>query len=311
MRRRAGRRDRSRSSGSAPAAAPPRPPAAVRRRRPSGRRANSTRRDVSVKKPRSGSGRSRGETRPPMITCDGGRRPANLNSPDRPYNQHSLSSSANRSSSGSLDRIERPALRPPCPSLPRSNSIPRGVSMNLRPLHDRVIVKRLDRKPRRHRASSSPTTRPRSPIKAKSSPSVPASAATRATWLPLSVKVGDRVLFGKYSGQTVKVDGEELMVMREEDIMAVVEARQVTPYPERTAPPKSPVRPAPKGNHTWQLNKFSSATTLARRSSTASTSSPTRSRSRSARRAATSCSSARSAHPPSRRTASRSRKRSS
>jgi len=41
--------------------------------------------------------------------------------------------------------------------------------------------------------------------------------------IPLDVKVGDKVLFGKYSGQTVKVDGEELLVMREEDIMAIVE----------------------------------------------------------------------------------------
>ena len=58
--------------------------------------------------------------------------------------------------------------------------------------------------------------------KAKSWPSATAKSRTTAKCAPLEVKVGDRVLFGKYSGQTVKVDGEELLVMREEDIMAVV-----------------------------------------------------------------------------------------
>jgi chaperonin GroES len=62
--------------------------------------------------------------------------------------------------------------------------------MKLRPLHDRVIVKRLEQE-----------TKTASGI----------------------VKTGDRVLFGKYSGQTVKVDGDELLVMREEDLFAVVE----------------------------------------------------------------------------------------
>ena len=63
---------------------------------------------------------------------------------------------------------------------------------------------------------------PKSRTKAKFSPSATAKSKKTATSAPLEVKVGDRVLFGKYSGQTVKVDGEELLVMREEDIMAVV-----------------------------------------------------------------------------------------
>jgi chaperonin GroES len=83
--------------------------------------------------------------------------------------------------------------------------------MNLRPLNDRVIVKRIESKPRPPRASSSPTTPPKSPTKAKCWPWARASTTKTASALPLSVKVGDRVLFGKYSGQTVKVDGDELL----------------------------------------------------------------------------------------------------
>jgi chaperonin GroES len=65
---------------------------------------------------------------------------------------------------------------------------------------------------------------PKSRIRAKSSPSATGKILDDGKLRPLAVKVGDRVLFGKYSGQTVKVDGEELLVMREEDIMGVVEA---------------------------------------------------------------------------------------
>jgi chaperonin GroES len=54
-------------------------------------------------------------------------------------------------------------------------------------------------------------------------PLAPARPTTRAKLAALSVKVGDRVLFGKYSGQTVKVDGDELLVMKEDDLFAVVE----------------------------------------------------------------------------------------
>ena len=64
----------------------------------------------------------------------------------------------------------------------------------------------------------------KSRIKAKSWPSVPASATRTGKHIAVDVKVGDRILFGKYAGQTVKVDGQEVLVMREEDIMGVLEA---------------------------------------------------------------------------------------
>ena len=94
--------------------------------------------------------------------------------------------------------------------------------MNLRPLHDRVIVKRLDQETKTASGLIIPDAAAEKPdqgeILAVGAGKVQDNGQLRA----LEVKVGDRVLFGKYSGQAVKVDGQELLVMREEDIMAVV-----------------------------------------------------------------------------------------
>ena len=96
--------------------------------------------------------------------------------------------------------------------------------MKIRPLHDRVIVKRLEEETQdrlRHRHSRHRRRKARS---RRSRRRRPRQARRQRQAFALDVKVGDRVLFGKYAGQTVKVDGEELLVMREEDIMGVVEA---------------------------------------------------------------------------------------
>jgi chaperonin GroES len=94
--------------------------------------------------------------------------------------------------------------------------------MNLRPLHDRVIVKRLDQETKTASGLIIPDAAAEKPdqgeILAVGNGKVQDDGKLRA----LEVQVGDRVLFGKYSGQTVKVDGQELLVMREEDIMAVL-----------------------------------------------------------------------------------------
>ena len=95
--------------------------------------------------------------------------------------------------------------------------------MSLRPLHDRVIIRRMEEE----RTSAGGIVIPDSATEKPSKGEVVATGngkimdngETRA----LDVKVGDTVLFGKYSGTEVKVDGEELLVMREEDIMAVIE----------------------------------------------------------------------------------------
>ncbi|MDB5908983.1 MAG: co-chaperone GroES [Massilia sp.] len=94
--------------------------------------------------------------------------------------------------------------------------------MNLRPLHDRVIVKRLDQETKTASGLIIPDAAAEKPdqgeILAVGNGKVLEDGKVRA----LEVKVGDRVLFGKYSGQTVTVDRVELLVMREEDIMAVL-----------------------------------------------------------------------------------------
>jgi len=96
--------------------------------------------------------------------------------------------------------------------------------MKIRPLHDRVIVKRLEDERKTASGIVIPDTAAEKPdqgeIMAVGNGKILESGDVR----PLAVKVGDRVLFGKYAGQTVKVHGDELLVMREEDIMGVIEA---------------------------------------------------------------------------------------
>ena len=95
--------------------------------------------------------------------------------------------------------------------------------MNIRPLHDRVVVRRVEEE--RTTASGivipdSATEKPdQGEIIAAGNGKITDSGDVRA----MDVKVGDKVLFGKYAGTTIKVDGEELLVMREDDIVAVIE----------------------------------------------------------------------------------------
>lgn len=95
--------------------------------------------------------------------------------------------------------------------------------MKIRPLHDRVIVKRAAEE----RTTASGIVIPDSAAEKPDQGIVQAVGNGKkddnGKLIPLDVKVGDKVLFGKYAGQTVKVDGEELLVMTESDIMAIVE----------------------------------------------------------------------------------------
>ena len=94
--------------------------------------------------------------------------------------------------------------------------------MKLRPLHDRVIVKRLENETKTASGIVIPDNAAEKPdqgeVLAVGNGKILEDGKVRA----LDVKVGDKVLFGKYSGQTVKVDGEELLVLREDDVMAVI-----------------------------------------------------------------------------------------
>ena len=96
--------------------------------------------------------------------------------------------------------------------------------MNLRPLHDRVIVKRLDNETKTASGIVIPDAAAEKPDQGEILAVGPGKRDDQGKSIALDVKVGDRVLFGKYAGQSVKVDGQELLVMREEDIMAVVAA---------------------------------------------------------------------------------------
>ncbi len=95
--------------------------------------------------------------------------------------------------------------------------------MKIRPIHDRVIVKRLEEERKTASGIVIPDTAAEKPEQGEVKAVGTGKRQDDGTIVPIDVKVGDRVLFGKYSGQTVKVDGEELLVMREEDIMGVIE----------------------------------------------------------------------------------------
>ncbi|TMS59081.1 co-chaperone GroES [Imbroritus primus] len=96
--------------------------------------------------------------------------------------------------------------------------------MNLRPLHDRVIVKRLEQETKTASGLIIPDAAAEKPDQGEVVAVGPGKKDDSGKNIALDVKVGDRVLFGKYAGQAVKVDGQELLVMREEDLMAVVQA---------------------------------------------------------------------------------------
>jgi chaperonin GroES len=96
--------------------------------------------------------------------------------------------------------------------------------MNIRPLHDRVIVKRVEAERTTASGIVIPDSAGEKPDQGEVLAVGPGKRDDNGKQIALDVKVGDRVLFGKYAGQAVKVDGDEVLVMREEDIMGVVVA---------------------------------------------------------------------------------------
>ena len=95
--------------------------------------------------------------------------------------------------------------------------------MKIRPLHDRVIVKRLEEERKTASGIVIPDSAAEKPDQGEVLAVGNGKAGDDGKVRALDVKVGDRVLFGKYAGQAVKVDGEEVLVMREEDIMGIME----------------------------------------------------------------------------------------
>jgi chaperonin GroES len=98
------------------------------------------------------------------------------------------------------------------------------IPMKLRPLHDRVIVKRVEEERTTPGGIVIPDSATEKPIRGEVLAVGNGKVLENGEQRALDVKVGDKVLFGKYSGTEVKVDDEELLVMREDDIMAVIES---------------------------------------------------------------------------------------
>ena len=97
--------------------------------------------------------------------------------------------------------------------------------MKIRPLHDRVIIKRLEEERTSPGGIVIPDSAAEKPVQGKIMAVGKGKILEDGTVRPLDVKVGDKILFGKYSGTEVKIDGDELVVMREEDVMAIFEAK--------------------------------------------------------------------------------------
>jgi chaperonin GroES len=97
--------------------------------------------------------------------------------------------------------------------------------MKIRPLHDRILVKRLEEERTSAGGIIIPDTATEKPIQGKVIAVGNGKILEDGSVRKLDVKIGDKVLFGKYGGTEVKVDGEELLVMREDDIMAVIEGK--------------------------------------------------------------------------------------
>ena len=101
----------------------------------------------------------------------------------------------------------------------------KGVSvlMKIRPLHDRLIVKRLEEEERTKGGIIIPNTAKEKPIEGRVIAVGDGRLKEDGTKIPLEIKKGDRVLFAKYGGTEIKIDGEEHLIMKEDDILAIIE----------------------------------------------------------------------------------------
>ena len=96
--------------------------------------------------------------------------------------------------------------------------------MKIKPLHDRVVIQRLDQEDVSAGGIVLPDSAQEKPMRGKVLAIGPGKMLDNGNIVPLGLKEGDEVLFGKYSGTEVKIDGKEAIVMREDDILAVIEA---------------------------------------------------------------------------------------
>ncbi|MEW6328084.1 MAG: co-chaperone GroES [Thermodesulfobacteriota bacterium] len=95
--------------------------------------------------------------------------------------------------------------------------------MKIRPLQDRIVVKRLEEEEKTKGGIIIPDTAKEKPIEGKVIAVGNGKLLENGTRVPLEIKVGDRILFGKYSGTEVKIEGEEHLIMREDDVLGIIE----------------------------------------------------------------------------------------
>jgi chaperonin GroES len=124
-------------------------------------------------------------------------------------------------------RTDCPHHRPiapevPSPAAPRAPIEETMAKLNFRPLHDRVVVKRIDAEEKTAGGIIIPDTAKEKPQQGKVVAVGPGGRDEAGKLVPLDVKAGDTVLFGKWSGTEVKIDGDELLIMKESDIMGVL-----------------------------------------------------------------------------------------
>jgi chaperonin GroES len=98
-----------------------------------------------------------------------------------------------------------------------------ATKIKLRPLHDRILVKRLEEQDERHGSIIIPDTAKEKPQEGKVIAVGNGKVTDEGKKLPLDVKAGDRILFGKYSGSEVKIEGEEYLILREEDVLGILD----------------------------------------------------------------------------------------
>ena len=101
--------------------------------------------------------------------------------------------------------------------------MPSATKVKLRPLHDRILVKRLEEKEEKHGSIIIPDSAKEKPQEGKVIAVGNGKVTDEGKKLPLDVKAGDRILFGKYSGSEVKIDGDEYLILREEDVLGILD----------------------------------------------------------------------------------------
>jgi len=111
------------------------------------------------------------------------------------------------------------------PLIPLAEITQGAIRMKFRPLHDRVVVRRLEAEEKTAGGIIIPDTAKEKPMEGEVIAVGPGARDEAGKLVPLDVKSGDKILFGKWSGTEVKLDGEELLIMKESDIMGIIEGQ--------------------------------------------------------------------------------------